>query len=238
MCVVHPRAFETWHKGSQLGPCPGYSGASFCITSILILTVYESPIIMEPFDAYDCFNDLIDWDYLQSDVYPIEDANSASILSHPLDTTSHLSVFKFDVSLFPLRAFSNGDFEPEDPLSSATVYSHEQGRSSTSLATTSSSDVATPPRQRSGRVQKSKKIQVKPMVSERRYRAGLLERITELGQCLPTVRVCHQENWRDKEELPQGLVPARNHRKPTILAKAVEYIQYLEARNHHLCFEI
>ena len=76
-------------------------------------------------------------------------------------------------------------------------------------------------------------------VIEKRYRANLNEKIAELRDSVPSLRVskktvqdadCGEE---DEEDL-DGLTPTNKLNKASILTKAVEYIRHLELRNKKL----
>lgn len=76
-------------------------------------------------------------------------------------------------------------------------------------------------------------------VIEKRYRANLNERITELRDSVPSLRTVKKAQAggdagsSDNEDL-DGLTPSNKLNKASILTKAVEYIKHLELRNKRL----
>jgi hypothetical protein len=76
-------------------------------------------------------------------------------------------------------------------------------------------------------------------VIEKRYRANLNEKIGELRDSVPSLRVL--KKTQDGEQLAgsdddnlDGLVPTNKLNKASVLTKAVEYIKHLETRNKRL----
>ncbi|KAH8589912.1 hypothetical protein B0O99DRAFT_318510 [Bisporella sp. PMI_857] len=68
---------------------------------------------------------------------------------------------------------------------------------------------------------------------EKRYRTNLNDKITALRDSVPSLRVVgRRRNDQAKKEILQGLKPARNLSKATVLSKATEYIVHLERRNN------
>lgn len=75
-------------------------------------------------------------------------------------------------------------------------------------------------------------------IIEKRYRANLNEKIAELRDSVPSLRVAKKSEQDggdegDEEEL-QGLAPSNKLNKASILTKAVEYIRHLEMRTKRL----
>lgn len=75
-------------------------------------------------------------------------------------------------------------------------------------------------------------------IIEKRYRANLNEKIAELRDSVPSLRVARKseqdgDDEGDEEEL-QGLAPSNKLNKASILTKAVEYIRHLEMRTKRL----
>ncbi|KAL9616453.1 MAG: hypothetical protein Q9160_008684 [Pyrenula sp. 1 TL-2023] len=75
-------------------------------------------------------------------------------------------------------------------------------------------------------------------IIEKRYRANLNEKIAELRDSVPSLRVAKKseqdgDDEGDDEEL-QGLAPSNKLNKASILTKAVEYIRHLEMRTKRL----
>jgi len=100
----------------------------------------------------------------------------------------------------------------------------------------SPSDVPTPD-QRTEAIPAAKK---RPHnVIEKRYRANLNEKIAELRDSVPSLRITKKKTKEvpdadsDEEEL-DGLVPSNKLNKASILTKAVEYIRHLEFRTKRL----
>jgi hypothetical protein len=76
-------------------------------------------------------------------------------------------------------------------------------------------------------------------VIEKRYRANLNEKIAELRDSVPSLRVSKKtvqdaDCVEDEEEDLDGLTPTNKLNKASILTKAVEYIRHLEIRNKKL----
>ena len=76
-------------------------------------------------------------------------------------------------------------------------------------------------------------------VIEKRYRANLNEKIVELRDSVPSLRVSKKaaqdaDCLEDEEEDLDGLAPTNKLNKASILTKAVEYIRHLELRNKKL----
>src|SRR5271156_175905 len=77
-------------------------------------------------------------------------------------------------------------------------------------------------------------------VIEKRYRANLNEKIAELRDSVPSLRVSKKavqdadRGEDDDEEDLDGLTPTNKLNKASILTKAVEYIHHLELRNKKL----
>lgn len=81
---------------------------------------------------------------------------------------------------------------------------------------------------------------------EKRYRNNLNDKIAELRDSVPSLRVMSKHEQMDEddemggnggEEDLQGLTPAHKLNKATILSKATEYIAHLEKRNAYLTRE-
>jgi hypothetical protein len=76
---------------------------------------------------------------------------------------------------------------------------------------------------------------------EKRYRNNLNDKIAELRDSVPSLRVMSKHEDEDEEmngeEDLQGLTPAHKLNKATILSKATEYIAHLEKRNSYLTRE-
>ena len=66
-------------------------------------------------------------------------------------------------------------------------------------------------------------------IVEKRYRNNLNQKITELGDCLPTLR----DNGKTQAD-SEGPSPTLKHNKATVLSEAITYIRYLEQRNAYL----
>ncbi|KIX05724.1 uncharacterized protein Z518_03696 [Rhinocladiella mackenziei CBS 650.93] len=77
-------------------------------------------------------------------------------------------------------------------------------------------------------------------VIEKRYRANLNEKIAELRDSVPSLRITKKSKARDvstgdsDEEDLDGLTPSNKLNKASILTKAVEYIRHLEFRTKRL----
>lgn len=73
-------------------------------------------------------------------------------------------------------------------------------------------------------------------VIEKRYRANLNEKIGELRDSVPSLRVLKktQDLGGSEDDNLDGLVPTNKLNKASILTKAVEYIKHLEIRNKRL----
>ena len=77
-------------------------------------------------------------------------------------------------------------------------------------------------------------------VIEKRYRANLNEKIAELRDSVPSLRITKKSKARDSsnadsdEEDLDGLTPSNKLNKASILTKAVEYIRHLEFRTKRL----
>ena len=77
-------------------------------------------------------------------------------------------------------------------------------------------------------------------VIEKRYRANLNEKIAELRDSVPSLRITKKSRGRDvdnaetDEEDLDGLTPSNKLNKASILTKAVEYIRHLEFRTKRL----
>ena len=76
-------------------------------------------------------------------------------------------------------------------------------------------------------------------VIEKRYRANLNDKIAELRDSVPSLRVAKRvvqdaASAEDEEEDLDGLTPTNKLNKASILTKAVEYIHHLELRNRKL----
>ncbi|KAF2156485.1 hypothetical protein K461DRAFT_275596 [Myriangium duriaei CBS 260.36] len=72
-------------------------------------------------------------------------------------------------------------------------------------------------------------------VIEKRYRNNLNDKILELRDSVPSLRVTSKQGGdEDESEDLEGLTPAHKLNKSTIMAKATEYIKHLEKRNKTL----
>jgi hypothetical protein len=76
-------------------------------------------------------------------------------------------------------------------------------------------------------------------VIEKRYRANLNEKIAELRDSVPSLRVTKKtvqdaDGGEEEDEDLDGLTPTNKLNKASILTKAVEYIRHLELRNTRL----
>ncbi|KAK2753485.1 hypothetical protein FQN54_007875 [Arachnomyces sp. PD_36] len=73
-------------------------------------------------------------------------------------------------------------------------------------------------------------------VIEKRYRANLNEKIAELRDSVPSLRVAAstQRGGTSLDDDEQGTAPANKLNKASILSKATAYIQHLELRNRRL----
>lgn len=77
-------------------------------------------------------------------------------------------------------------------------------------------------------------------IIEKRYRANLNDKIAELRDSVPSLRVLRKAQARDGDEGSSGnedldgLTPSGKLNKASILTKAVEYIRHLELRNKKL----
>ncbi|KAI9743818.1 MAG: hypothetical protein M1818_002552 [Claussenomyces sp. TS43310] len=71
---------------------------------------------------------------------------------------------------------------------------------------------------------------------EKRYRTNLNDKIAQLRDSVPSLRVATKSEDNSNEDL-QGLTPAHKLNKATVLSKATEYIAHLEKRNRHLSKE-
>ncbi|CAK4032104.1 membrane-tethered transcription factor [Lecanosticta acicola] len=75
-----------------------------------------------------------------------------------------------------------------------------------------------------------------PREVERKYRHKLRDHLSELKRTVPTLRAA-APGVKAGLELP-GLPVAANSRKPTVLAKTLEYIRYLENVNRELLAQV
>jgi hypothetical protein len=66
---------------------------------------------------------------------------------------------------------------------------------------------------------------------EKRYRYNINSKISELKQCVPSLRAI--DNPTGDEDL-EGLAPAHKTNKATVLLKTIEYIKHLEKQNESL----
>lgn len=77
-------------------------------------------------------------------------------------------------------------------------------------------------------------------IIEKRYRANLNEKIAELRDSVPSLRISKKPKGRDgssadsDEDALDGLTPSNKLNKASILTKAVEYIRHLEFRTKRL----
>jgi len=79
-------------------------------------------------------------------------------------------------------------------------------------------------------------------VIEKRYRANLNEKIAELRDSVPSLRISKKARSKDssagvesdEEETLDGLAPSNKLNKASVLTKAVEYIRHLEFRTKRL----
>ncbi|GAD97007.1 HLH transcription factor, putative [Paecilomyces variotii No. 5] len=88
-------------------------------------------------------------------------------------------------------------------------------------------------------VQEGKKLPSKKRshnVIEKRYRANLNEKIAELRDSVPSLRVVskHSNGSTPDDDDAEGVTPANKLNKASILSKATEYIHHLELRNKRL----
>lgn len=77
----------------------------------------------------------------------------------------------------------------------------------------------------------------KPRDVERKYRHKLRDHLSELKRTVPTLRAA-AEDTVDEDGKVSGLTAASNSRKPTVLAKTLEYIRHLEKINRDLLAQI
>ncbi|KAJ9199094.1 transcriptional regulator family: Helix-loop-helix [Paecilomyces variotii] len=87
--------------------------------------------------------------------------------------------------------------------------------------------------------QESKKMPSKKRshnVIEKRYRANLNEKIAELRDSVPSLRVLSKQSHGNSpdDDDAEGVTPANKLNKASILSKATEYIHHLELRNKRL----
>ncbi|KAL1876147.1 Clr6 histone deacetylase associated PHD protein-2 Cph2 [Paecilomyces lecythidis] len=88
-------------------------------------------------------------------------------------------------------------------------------------------------------VQEGKKLPSKKRshnVIEKRYRANLNEKIAELRDSVPSLRVLSKQSngSTPEDDDAEGVTPANKLNKASILSKATEYIHHLELRNKRL----
>ncbi|KAF9887707.1 hypothetical protein FE257_009660 [Aspergillus nanangensis] len=89
----------------------------------------------------------------------------------------------------------------------------------------------------SGIVQNGKKMPAKKRahnVIEKRYRANLNDKISELRDSVPSLRATKHANGGLLDDEEDGVTPASKLNKASILSKATEYIRHLEIRNKRL----
>lgn len=96
------------------------------------------------------------------------------------------------------------------------------------------SDMAANPEDGSGPPQKK----TSHNVIEKRYRNNLNDKITELRDCVPSLRAMSRPSGSEADEDLDGLTPAHKLNKSTVMAKATEYIKHLEKRNKVLSDEM
>ena len=115
---------------------------------------------------------------------------------------------------------------------------------SSSALSSLSPQATAPPKKKPGRKRKSvasgdSSVDGEPPVKktshnviEKRYRNNLNDKILELRDSVPSLRVTSKPNGEeDGSEDLEGLTPAHKLNKSTIMAKATEYIRHLEKRN-------
>ncbi|KAL2802716.1 hypothetical protein BJX63DRAFT_100475 [Aspergillus granulosus] len=89
----------------------------------------------------------------------------------------------------------------------------------------------------SGVLQETKKVPSKKRahnVIEKRYRANLNEKISELRDSVPSLRASKGSGGIVDDDDAEGVTPANKLNKASILSKATEYIRHLETRNKRL----
>ena len=75
-------------------------------------------------------------------------------------------------------------------------------------------------------------------VIEKRYRNNLNDKIIELRNSVPSLRVRDKTGSERSSENLDGLTPAHKLNKATVMAKATEYIRHLEKRNQTMVDEM
>nr|POE80943.1 sterol regulatory element-binding protein 1 [Quercus suber] len=75
-------------------------------------------------------------------------------------------------------------------------------------------------------------------VIEKRYRNNLNDKIVELRNSVPSLRVMGKTNGGGRDEDLEGLTPAHKLNKATVMGKATEYIRHLEKRNKSMADEM
>lgn len=206
---------------------------------------------MELEPSFEGWENLIEWDFI-SHAEKLRSASISSTLYSGSDLealpshTQGLDLNYYDLAVYPLPCYDiTNDFSPEE-LSRCTSYTSTDQPNNVDYATPTScdgqSDTAVAPIQRSKRKRASKGVSKKGppdrTADERRYRTKLSDKMSELGNTIPTIRAAAQAQCGAETETPPGLEPARNDRKVTILHKAIEYIHYLEGRNETMTTEL
>ena len=169
---------------------------------------------------------------------------STSLAVNPMDLTmppNNLDLFSEDMAK-PLPLFTPpATIPPPQPeLETAEPTSQRRGSRTLKRKSSSSGDGTQSPQVPHEDDQEPKKT-THNMI-EKRYRVNLNEKITQLRDSIPALRVAAQRlnggEQGDGDEQPLGsLVAAPKLNKATILSKATEYIMFLERKNNGLATE-